>query len=250
MKRRTLITGLAALAPVTGIGRLVANESPGASGAARTCRLITQDIRGPYGVDNVPVRADIREGQAGVPLRLDFLVVDSSSCAPLAGALVSIWHANAAGLYSGVENVMLSADEHSTGERIDMRGQMFLRGVQESDAEGRVRFTTIFPGWYYPRPVHAHVLVAPPDYGEVTTTQLYFPDADCDAAYRAEPYAARGPNPARRDASMDSPGDSSDAPDLWLDLRRDGDGWAAAHTLGVTFYGDEFGELPAFYRQS
>jgi hypothetical protein len=40
------------------------------------------------------------------------------------------------------------------------------------------------------------------------------------------------------------------AADSWLDLRREADGWAASHKLGVTFYGDRFGELPAMYRQS
>jgi hypothetical protein len=34
------------------------------------------------------------------------------------------------------------------------------------------------------------------------------------------------------------------------DHQRDGDGWVARHTIGVTFCGDEFGELPALYRQS
>jgi protocatechuate 3,4-dioxygenase beta subunit len=93
-------------------------------------------------------------------------------------------------------------------------------------------------------------VVVPPDYGEVLTTQLYFPDETCDQAYQAEPYAARGPNPARTDPRADSPTDSSDAEDLWLDLHRDGAGWVAAHNLGVTFYGQEFGDLPSFYRQS
>jgi len=246
LDRRTLLKGLAALAPIMGMRRLAAAEPA----AARTCRLITQDIAGPYAVDGVPLRADIREGQAGTPLRFDFQVVDSFSCTPLAGALVSIWHANAAGIYSGVQNVMLSADQESTGEKIDTRGQTFLRGMQRTDANGRVTFSTIYPGWYFPRPVHVHVMVVPPDYGEVATTQLYFPDAVCDQAYQAEPYAARGPSPARHDPSADSPVDSSDAADLWLDLRREADGWAASHTLGVTFYGDSFGELPAMYRQS
>jgi hypothetical protein len=45
--------------------RLAAAEPPP---AARTCRLITQDIAGPYAVDGVPMRADITEGQAGTPL--------------------------------------------------------------------------------------------------------------------------------------------------------------------------------------
>ncbi|MGK2927863.1 MAG: hypothetical protein ACSLE2_19785 [Lysobacterales bacterium] len=250
MDRRTLLKGLAALAPVAGISHLGAEEPPVVSGAARSCRLIPQDITGPYAIEGVPLRADIREDQPGTPLRLDFQVLDVFRCTPLAGALVSIWHTNADGLYSGVQNVMLNAGDESTGERIDMRGRMFLRGMQKTDEAGRVRFSTIFPGWYFPRPVHLHLVVVPPDFGEVSTTQLYFPDAVCDLAYQAEPYAARGPNPGRTDPAADSPIDGSDEPELWLDLQRDGPGWMAAHTLGVTFYGNEFGELPDFYRQT
>jgi protocatechuate 3,4-dioxygenase beta subunit len=235
--RRTLIKGLAALYPALGMRGAFAETPTG--GAAKTCRLITQDIAGPYRIDDVPMRADITEGQPGTPLRLNFLVMDSFSCTPLPGAVVSIWHANAAGLYSGVKNIMLSADQQATDELVDMTGQTFL-----------VSFETIYPGWYFPRPTHLHVLVTPPDYGEVATTQLYFPDEVCDQAYKGEHYAKRGPSPVRTDRSKDSPTDSSDAADLWLDLRREGAGYVADHNLGVTFYGGMFGDLPDFYRQS
>jgi len=247
MRRRTLIKGLAALAPAIGIGNALA-QGPGS--AAKTCRLITQDITGPYAVDSVPLRSNIVEDQAGTPLTLNFQVMDTFTCQPLAGAMVSIWHANAEGLYSGVENTMLSADMKPAGDRIDTRGQSFLRGMQITDADGRASFRTIYPGWYYPRPTHAHVVVTPPDFGEVATTQLYFPNEVCDVAYLAEPYAHRGANPDRSDPSKDSPADSSDAGDLWLDLNKQGDGYVANHNLGVTFYGDNFGELTDFYRQS
>ena len=250
MQRRTLIKGLAALAPTLGLGKVLAAETTAPGTAAKTCRLITQDITGPYAVDSVPLRSNISEGQAGVPLTLNFQVMDSFSCQPLAGAIVSIWHANSEGLYSGVKNLMLTADRQPAGDKIDMTGQTFLRGRQETDSNGRVTFNTIYPGWYYPRPTHAHVVISPPDFGEVATTQLYFPVDVCDQVYQSDPYARRGPNPDRTNASMDSPSDSSDAADLWLDLHRQGDGYVAHHNFGVTFYGGMFGELPEFYRQS
>ena len=60
----------------------------------------------------------------------------------------------------------------------------------------------------------------------------------------------RGPNPFRTDPLKDSPTDGTDEGDLWLNLQPSGDGYRANHTLGVTFYGEMFGELPALYRQS
>jgi protocatechuate 3,4-dioxygenase beta subunit len=247
MDRRALIKGLAALAPMLGASRLFAETPKG--DATKSCRLITQDIAGPYRTADVPLRSDITAGQPGTPLTLNFQVVDSFRCQPLAGALVSIWHANAGGLYSGVRNVMLGAGMAPEGGAIDTTDQNFLRGTQQTDSDGRVTFNTIFPGWYRPRATHAHIMVFPPDYGEVATTQLYFPDQVCDLAYQGEHYAKRGPNPIRTDPKAFSPNDGTDAEDLWLDLRRTANGFEASHQLGVTFYGGMFGELPEFYRQ-
>jgi protocatechuate 3,4-dioxygenase beta subunit len=248
--RRKLIKGMAALVPVLGANRLLAAETNGAAVVAGTCRLISQDIAGPYGIEDVPMRANIIDGQAGTPLVLNLRVIDSLSCQPLAGAVVSIWHANASGLYSGVQNLMLTADGQSTGEKVDLSGQTFLRGLQKTNRDGQVTFSTIYPGWYFPRPTHLHVTVFPPNYGELATTQLYFPDKVCDQAYEAAQYAERGPNPIRTDPSVDSPTDNSDAGDLWLDLHRQNEGFVASHNIGVTFYGDTFGELSGLYRQS
>jgi protocatechuate 3,4-dioxygenase beta subunit len=247
MDRRALIKGLAALAPLLGARRLMA-ETP-AGDATKSCRLITQDLAGPYRTKDVPQRSDITGGQPGTPLTLNFQVVGSFSCQPLEGALVSIWHANASGLYSGVRNVMLGPDMTPEGGAIDTTADNFLRGIQRTDSQGRVTFKTIYPGWYRPRATHLHVMVSPPDYGEVATTQLYFPDEVCDVAYQGEHYAKRGPNPIRTDPKAYSPTDGTDAWDLWLDLRQTAEGFEASHQLGVTFYGGMFGELPDFYRQ-
>ena len=35
----------------------------------------------------------------------------------------------------------------------------FMRGVQLTNANGLVRFTTVYPGWYSGRAVHIHVKV-------------------------------------------------------------------------------------------
>ena len=51
MDRRTLLKGLAALAPVMGVRSVLADHHKKGSLPAKTCRLITQDITGPYMVD-------------------------------------------------------------------------------------------------------------------------------------------------------------------------------------------------------
>ena len=50
--------------------------------------------------------------KAGVPLKLQFNVsrVSGSACSPLAGALVDIWHCDAAGAYSDIANGVLYMD--------------------------------------------------------------------------------------------------------------------------------------------
>ncbi|MDT8319297.1 MAG: hypothetical protein RQ826_02090 [Xanthomonadales bacterium] len=67
MKRRTILKGLAAMAPVTASGRLFADETNFAQGAG-TCRLISQDILGPFAIEQPPMRSDLALDQPGVPL--------------------------------------------------------------------------------------------------------------------------------------------------------------------------------------
>ena len=84
---------------------------------------------------------------AGVPLNIVLTIVSASTCAPLAGAAVYLWHCDREGRYSlynqGVTN------------------QNYLRGVQEADANGRVTFQSIYPGCYAGRWPHIHFEVYP-----------------------------------------------------------------------------------------
>lgn len=50
-----------------------------------------------------------------------------------------------------------------------------MRGTQRTDADGWVRFTTIYPSWYGGRTPHLHfkVLLAG---DEVVASQIFFPD--------------------------------------------------------------------------
>jgi protocatechuate 3,4-dioxygenase beta subunit len=99
------------------------------------------------------IRADLRsdiggsDTQDGVPMSLKVQVVDASSCDPLAGAAVYVWHCNREGEYSAYSSSMIGGDfsTHS-----------WLRGVQVTDDDGWVEFTTILPGRYQGRAFHIH----------------------------------------------------------------------------------------------
>ncbi len=137
---------------------------------ASACRVITADnIEGPYFVPDSPTRNDIADaGVTGTRLEISGRVVDTR-CAPIAGAVLDFWQADADGNY-------------------DDEG-FVLRGHQFTDADGRYRLGTIIPGRYLDggsyRPAHIHVKVAADGF-PLLTTQLYFvgdPYNDSDPWY-------------------------------------------------------------------
>jgi protocatechuate 3,4-dioxygenase beta subunit len=177
---------------VTGLGaaglKIESSEGAGpaavASGAL-TCVLTPEQTEGPYYIANEAVRRNITDGRPGAPLLLRAFVVNASTCKPIKGAAVDVWHADAGGVYSGFGQ--------GAGNRT------FMRGVQRSNAKGLALFRTVYPGWYQGRTVHIHVKVHLGG-NVVHTGQLYFPDAVTDAAYRQAPYSSR-PNRDVRNAA-------------------------------------------------
>ena len=168
--------------------RIRDSEGAGPAGVASgavSCVLTPEQTEGPYYIPREKVRRNITEGKPGTPLTLRTRVVDASTCKPIAGAAVDVWHYDAGGAYSG-----FGAGASS---------RTFLRGIQRTDAKGLAVFKTIYPGWYPGRTVHIHVKVHLG--GRVVHTgQLYFPDALTDAVYRRRPYSSR-PNRDTRNAS-------------------------------------------------
>jgi protocatechuate 3,4-dioxygenase beta subunit len=174
--------------------RAHAIEHAGESLALADCVAQPEQTEGPYFVDHALERSDIRRDpasgriSAGAPLALQFVlsrVTPTGACAVLPGAQVDIWHCDALGVYSDVDD-----RDSNTGQH---RGEQFLRGYQISDERGVVRFTTIYPGWYRGRAVHIHFKVRVRAGGTVTdefTSQLYFPEELTDRVHAGEPYAA------------------------------------------------------------
>jgi protocatechuate 3,4-dioxygenase beta subunit len=189
----------------------------------QACLPTPEQEEGPYYRELVLERADVTEGRAGCPLALDVQVVDSS-CMPVTGAIVDIWHCDAVGIYSWYA----AAGEHDDVGPALLEPGTFLRGSQQPGPEGRCRFRTIYPGWYPGRAVHIHSKVR--HAAGVLTVQLYFPEDVTDAVHARSPYVSR----SRRDTMNDvdviyREGGAS----TLLSLGPDGDGYRAEATLVI-----------------
>lgn len=205
-RRRLFLAGLATagaavslLAARSGSGRTLTATAPDGS----VCVQMPTETEGPFPADGT----NVREGQTvniltdsgvlredirgsiggltavaeGVPIALEITLVDlGRACAPLAGHAVYVWQCDAEGIYS-----IYAAQDRN-----------YLRGVGVSDAEGRVRFTTVFPACYPGRWPHLHFEVFAGAEAAVTgnsallTSQFALPEADCRAVYAAHPLYA------------------------------------------------------------
>jgi protocatechuate 3,4-dioxygenase beta subunit len=182
--RRGVLLGLggtALLAGAVGKGR----ESPAA------CLLTPAETRGPFPADGTRgpnalaltgiERSDIRGGFAGmtgtaegVPLDLTISLVGAAGrCAPLPGWGLYLWHNDARGGYS-----LYSVPETN-----------YLRGLQQSGADGTVRFRTILPGCYGGRAPHMHfeafssAAAAVAGQSALLASQFALPEDRCRAVY-------------------------------------------------------------------
>jgi protocatechuate 3,4-dioxygenase beta subunit len=159
------------------------------------CIVTPDEVEGPFpypsGERRNPLnRSDVRENQKGVLLTLIFTVVNTNNaCAPVPGARVDIWHCNNDGYYSGYINEGYLGTKNSTG-------QTWLRGYQLADNNGRVRFTTTYPGWYKGRATHIHFEVFI-NRALRKIGQIAFPEDTNNEIYATRFYRAHGPNPKK-----------------------------------------------------
>ena len=241
MRRRDLLRRLAlgmggVWAHTSGARRVVAATQREALKAG-ACWVTPEGDEGPYYFDS-PTRSDIRESKTGVPFTLAITVIDSN-CNPVPNVLVDVWHCDKDGAYSGV--------------RIGLPpiiGQTFLRGTQTTGADGKVQFTSIYPGWYTNRATHVHfkVRAAGTTY---KTAQFCFPEAINDAVYATPLYSARGPNP--RSNTQDPEFGTPTPPYLTVAITGDvTNGYLGTFTIGLdaatSTRRTTWGSLKSFYR--
>lgn len=192
LSRRNFVRGALASAAILELQQTA--KALGFGAAAPICKLEAEQEVGPFYLTQGLLRADIREGKAGVPLALHVAVLDARTCRPLSHAAVDVWHCDAMGAYSG-----FTAQPGGFGgpgghggppppprdfdrDRGDLGPEYagvppgpasgfppsapkptdalrFLRGIQITDREGIVNFQTIFPGFYPGRTNHIHFKV-------------------------------------------------------------------------------------------
>jgi protocatechuate 3,4-dioxygenase beta subunit len=179
-----------------------------------TCEIIPNETAGPYPGDgsnganvlNVSgvVRSDIRSSfgtstttAKGVPLTIKLSIVElAKSCSPLAGAAVYLWHCNIDGQYSMYSN--------------GVTNENYLRGVQETDADGMVTFTSIFPAAYSGRWPHIHFEVFPSlakalaSGTKLATSQIALPEDTCELVFATDGYSQSVSNLAKSSLKTDN----------------------------------------------
>ncbi|MGW4214192.1 dioxygenase family protein [Lentzea sp. NPDC004789] len=196
---------LVACAPST---TTTASTTTGSGGALET---IPEETAGPYPGDgsNGPnalsqsgiVRSDIRSSfgsssrtAEGVPLNIE-LTVQKADGEPYAGAAVYLWHCDINGDYS------MYSDR--------VKNENFLRGVQETDSAGKLKFVSVFPGAYSGRWPHVHFEVYPSlteatkAGNKITTSQLALPETTCKEVYGTTGYTQSVQNLSRTSLKQD-----------------------------------------------
>ncbi|TFL04436.1 Intradiol ring-cleavage dioxygenase [Pterulicium gracile] len=158
-----------------------------------TCVASPEIHEGPYFVNNELVRWNLTEDQIGVPLIMDFGVIDISTCEPMQDIFVEVWAANATGIYSAypaaipnnitvsssasnpastsftitpfpdpTSSLMSSAVANTTTSAFVrppmQRNETFLRGGMPTNEDGIVELHTIYPGYYTNRAPHMHAV--------------------------------------------------------------------------------------------
>lgn len=149
-----------------------------------TCTVAPTETEGPFPTHTPAsyVRSDIRDDRTGYETRVNITIANAnSSCAALAGALVDIWHCDAAGNYSEYGGSGMQSTNYQSVH--------FLRGRQTTDANGLVQFTTIFPGWYTGRATHIHVHIYTASGTSLKVTQIAFPEGSGTALAAVNGYA-------------------------------------------------------------
>ncbi len=176
-RKEFLKKGLAALGVVM-VAPLVASCKKETVGETGSCTVSPTETAGPFPTKNPSTlqMVDIRGDRTGTPLAVKITIQNkNSSCSPLSGAIVDIWHCDKDGYYSEYGG--------SGMQSVNMTAYHFLRGRQATDSNGLVGFTSIFPGWYPGRAPHIHVHVYNTSGKSLLVTQIAFPTFVCDTVY-------------------------------------------------------------------
>lgn len=179
---------------------------------------------------------DISLGSQGLPMQLCIRLVDSS-CNPLQGYRIEVWHCDADGLYSG--NTSESTDKAGfnapfcTSNNSSALNSTWFRGMLTTDSSGRVNFKTCFPGWYTGRTIHIHFAVGNASGNRIFVSQFCFKDSlayeICTAHSR---YSHRGEQDKPLSKGQDTVFPANGYEEYLLNTKQNADGTLLAyHTI-------------------
>jgi protocatechuate 3,4-dioxygenase beta subunit len=224
------------------------SSSSSGSSSTGTCAVSAEETEGPFPADGSNtiagtvsnalaltgiVRSDIRTSfgsmtgtAAGVATTLQLTLVNAnSSCADLSGYAIYVWHCDRDGEYS-----LYGATD-----------QNYLRGVQETDANGLATFTTIFPACYSGRMPHIHIEVyrttttATSYTNKLKTTQLALPVDVCTTVYStATGYSASVTNFAQISFATDAVFSDGTGTEMATVTGSVADGYTVALQVGIS----------------
>ncbi|WP_442945995.1 dioxygenase family protein [Ohtaekwangia sp.] len=155
--------------------------------ASASCTSTDSETAGPFPTKSPSdlVKSDIRSDRTGVAFSIVITIENkNNSCSPLEGALVDIWHCDKDGYYSEYGGTSM--------QTVDYTSVHFLRGRQTTDSDGKVAFTSIFPGWYQSRATHIHVHVYNAAGTSLLVTQIAFPEGSDSAVALVNASTANG----------------------------------------------------------
>ena len=174
-----LLTGCATEAQGQGGGEIPAETAgPFPADGSRNINVLKRS-----GIVRSDITTSLETGNvaAGVPLTLDLQLHQAGDeSTPLVGYAVYLWHCDREGRYS----------MYSDG----VTGEDYLRGVQATDGEGKLSFTSVFPACYPGRWPHAHFEIyesldtAMSAANIIHTSQLAFPEDVCATVYDTAGY--------------------------------------------------------------
>ena len=151
------------------------------------CNVSPRETKGPFGTKTPSqlMQANIKSDRTGIALLINLAIVDkTNNCKPLVGGHVDVWHCDKDGYYSEYGNHPMQSNDFTAAH--------FLRGRQTTDANGKVSFLSIYPGWYRGRAPHIHIEIFDNTGKSLLVTQAAFPEDVSDKVYSSSMYASRG----------------------------------------------------------
>jgi protocatechuate 3,4-dioxygenase beta subunit len=175
------LAGITALAAPIFIHCRNDDDTNSAAGAidntiSTACSATNSETEGPFPTKSPSglVQSNIVSDRTGVPFTIAITVQNvKAGCAALQGAVVDIWHCDREGNYSEYGGTGMQSANYTSVH--------FLRGRQTTDAQGKVKFTSIFPGWYSGRATHIHVHIYNTAGQSLLVTQIAFPEGNDSA---------------------------------------------------------------------